>query len=139
MNKFWKVVGCLIVGSILGNIYSYVKDTNERVKKVEKAVCPPAVKEEEEKPEEEPKEKEETKNDEKCMKDLDEFIDWASKQVFPKKEEKKENPLTVTLTQDDLKRYYEQWYDHLYPGLGKDVMSRYDISISEKPLHKEDK
>lgn len=100
MNKFWKVVGCLIVGSVLGNIYSYVKDTNERVRKVEKAVCPPAVKEdEEEEPEEEkaevPKEEKEeepkkTGIDENFQKELltkglDRFLDEYLKHMFPDK------------------------------------------------------
>lgn len=167
MNKFWKIAGCLIVGSILGNIYSYVKDTNERVKKVESYICPaePPKEEEAEEPkgeekldfkdpnkeykatfkvtEEEPKKAE---NDEYFQK-LDKFIDEVRKQVFPdkeepKKEEKDEKRLSmwpIDLTPDELKHAYEHWCDHLYPGLGKEVMSRYDIHVSEKPLHKEDK
>ena len=140
MNKFWKVVGCLIVGSILGNIYSYVKDTNERVKKIEKSVCPPAIKEEE-------KEPKETKTDESSQK-----VDECRKQVFPDKEElNKEEKKETTNRPFDLSNineqwfdsmlpgYYERWFDSMLPGLGKEVMNRYDISVSEKPLHKEDK
>lgn len=168
MNKFWKIAGCLIVGSILGNIYSYVKDTNERVKKVESYICPAEPPKEEEPKEEEKldfkdpnkeykatfkvaeEEPNKTETDESVQK-LDRFIDEVRKQVFPnkeepKKEEKKETPTyPVDLSNiNDIKLYdfqhfYEQFLDSMYPGLGQQITSRYDISISEKPLHKEDK
>lgn len=141
MNKFWKIAGCLIVGSILGNIYSYVKDTNERVKKVESYICPAEPPKEEE--------AEETKEEEALnFKDPNKEYKATFKvaEEEPKKEEKKETltcPVDLSNINDlkinELQRFYEQFLDGMYPGLGKEVMSRYDISVSEKPLHKEDK
>lgn len=125
MNKFWKIAGCLIVGFILGNIYSYVAEETK----------------------EEPKE---TETDESVQK-LDRFVDECRKQVFPDKEEPKKEEKKETLTCpvdlsnindlkiNELQLFYEQWLDSMLPGLGKQVMSNYDIHVSEKPLHKEDK